>query len=64
MGNVTHFGRVALFVFLPSNDVHRELQRLTAFKRCNSDQNKPTENPQNEENMQKYVPIPVTSCCK
>ena len=29
MGIVTHFGRLALLLCLPSDSVHRELQRLT-----------------------------------
>ena len=62
MENVTHFVRVAILLCLPSDNVHRERQRLTTNKRCHKKQNEPTENTQKGERLQKDAPcLPPSS---
>ena len=46
MGIATHFCRVVLLLRLPSDDVHRALERPTTNKRCHREQKKPTGNHQ------------------
>ena len=71
MGNVTHSDRVALLLFWPSNDVHRELQRSTTNKPCNREEKKPAAHAQT---LRVYISLvrtrspsllyisPVTNC--
>ena len=51
IGNVTHFGWVAILLCSRSENVHRERQRLTTNERCHREQDKPTENLQKWESL-------------
>ena len=62
MGNGTHFGRVAILLCLPPDNVHRARQRLPTIERCHREHNKHTENPQKGVRLQKYAPcVPPSS---